>query len=113
MSYHYLVDADAGNRGRLYDGTDAADAMAAWSKAISRGVGYVTLEALRNVPIPAARRAASETAQPVTAQNGTEAECAFCTTHIIIIDGEWWADDGTLACTDTSAPFVPHKPAED
>jgi hypothetical protein len=48
MSYHYLVDADAGNRGRLYDGTDAADAMAAWSKAISDGAEYVTLEALRD-----------------------------------------------------------------
>ena len=55
MSYHYLVDANAGNRGRLYDGTDAADAMAAWSKAISRGVEYVTLEALRDRPIVAAK----------------------------------------------------------
>jgi hypothetical protein len=50
MSYHYLVDALPGNRGRLYSGTDAADAMAAWSKAISRGVEYVTIEALRDIP---------------------------------------------------------------
>lgn len=49
-TYHFLVDASAGNRGRLYDGTDAADAMAAWSKAISRGVEYVTIEALRDTP---------------------------------------------------------------
>ena len=54
MGYRYLVDADAGNAGRLYDGTDAADAMAAWSKAISRGVGYVTLEALRDRPVTSA-----------------------------------------------------------
>ncbi len=46
-SYSYLVDSNAGNRGRLYDGPDAADAMAAFSKAISDGVEYVTLEALR------------------------------------------------------------------
>lgn len=46
--YRYLVEANAGsNRGRLYDGTDVADAMAAFSKAISDGVVYVTLEALR------------------------------------------------------------------
>ena len=45
--YNYLVDSSAGNRGRLYDGPDVADAMAAFSKAISDGVEYVTLEALR------------------------------------------------------------------
>lgn len=31
----------------VYDGTDIADAMAAYSKAISDGVEYVTLESLR------------------------------------------------------------------
>lgn len=49
--YHYLVDSNAGNSGRLYDGTDAADAMAALNEAISRGVEYVTLEALRDLPL--------------------------------------------------------------
>lgn len=48
--YRHLVDAESGNRGRLYDGPDAADAMAAWSKAVSDGVEYVTLESLR-VPV--------------------------------------------------------------
>jgi hypothetical protein len=47
---------------------------------------------------------------PVTAPR--EAECAFCATHVTLIDGGWWADDGTLACTDTSAPYVPHKASE-
>jgi hypothetical protein len=55
VSYHYLVDSSAGNRGRLYSGTDAADAMAAWSNAISQGVEYVTIEALRDLPIVTAR----------------------------------------------------------
>ncbi len=53
ITYRYLVDSGAGNRGRLYDGTDAADAMAAWSKAISQGVEYVTIEALRDRPAKA------------------------------------------------------------
>lgn len=33
-------------RHNLYDGTDAADAMAAWSKAVSEGYEYVTLESM-------------------------------------------------------------------
>lgn len=47
--YRFLVDVDGGGvtrRHQAYDGEDAADAMAAWSKAISAGVEYVTLEAL-------------------------------------------------------------------
>lgn len=40
------------------------------------------------------------------------AECAFCTARIRMIADCWTADDGTIACTDTSAPFVPHKPQE-
>lgn len=46
-SYHYIVAAQA--RGKyltLYKGTDAAEAMAAWSKGISDSLGYIFLEAL-------------------------------------------------------------------
>lgn len=32
----------------LYDGPDSADAMAAWSDAITRRLEYVTLESLRS-----------------------------------------------------------------
>lgn len=39
------------------------------------------------------------------------AECGYCTTRITLLGGQWTADDGGTACTDTSAPFVPHKPA--
>ena len=45
-------------------------------------------------------------------EDARDAECSYCTTHITLIDSEWWADDGTLACTDTSAPYVPHRPVE-
>ena len=46
--YHYLVETGgSGPARRRYDGTDAADAMAAWSAAILDGAEYVTLEALR------------------------------------------------------------------
>jgi hypothetical protein len=42
------MDGPPGTRkGTLYDGTDAAVAMAAFSKAITEGRLYVTLEALR------------------------------------------------------------------
>lgn len=42
--YRYLVED---GRVRLYDGPDAADAMAAWSKAIAGNGEYVIIEALR------------------------------------------------------------------
>jgi hypothetical protein len=45
--YRHLVEIDGASRlNHLYDGPDAADAMAAWSKAISEGIPYVTLESL-------------------------------------------------------------------
>jgi hypothetical protein len=48
-AYRYLVETNGRFPARRqYDGTDAADAMAAWSKAIQEGVDYVTLEALRD-----------------------------------------------------------------
>jgi hypothetical protein len=60
--YWHLVEAEGTSgvrRGRLYEGTDAADAMAAWSKAVSEDDPYVTLESLirpraliENVPLP-------------------------------------------------------------
>lgn len=39
-------------------------------------------------------------------------ECSFCGVGITVLGGQWTTDDGTIACTDTSAPFVPHKPKE-
>lgn len=47
--YNYYVAGDDGEGPRTapYNGPDAADAMAAWSKAISEGAEYVVLEALR------------------------------------------------------------------
>jgi hypothetical protein len=48
MHHRYQVITQEPGYVVVYDGSDAADAMAAWSKAISEGeVGYVTLEALR------------------------------------------------------------------
>jgi hypothetical protein len=47
MQYRYQVIEQGTNIYRThYEGTDAADAMAAWSKCISEGAEYVTLEAL-------------------------------------------------------------------
>jgi hypothetical protein len=37
--------------------------------------------------------------------------CGHCREHITLIAGDWTDDDGTIACSDLSAPFVPHKPA--
>jgi hypothetical protein len=52
MKYWYRVDADKGvalegSYRKLYAGHDVADAIAAWSKAVSDGEEYVMLEALR------------------------------------------------------------------
>lgn len=40
------------------------------------------------------------------------AECGFCGERVTVLGGQWTTEDGTIACTDTSAPFVPHKPKE-
>lgn len=42
-----------------------------------------------------------------------ESECSFCGEHIKLLGDMWTAGDGTVGCTDTSAPFVGHKPKED
>ena len=47
---HQVIVQGAGIYVTRYDGTDHADAMAAWSKAIQDGVEYVTLESLRELP---------------------------------------------------------------
>jgi predicted nucleic acid-binding Zn ribbon protein len=39
-------------------------------------------------------------------------ECSHCGERITLLADRWTADDGVTACTDTSAPFVPHKPKE-
>lgn len=36
--------------------------------------------------------------------------CRFCGERITFLGGEWTTGDGTIACDDPSAPFVPHKP---
>lgn len=38
-------------------------------------------------------------------------ECSHCGDRITLLGGAWTTEDGTTACTDTSAPYVPHKPA--
>ena len=54
VTYHFVVETDDARltprHRRRYYGPDAADAMGAWSKAISQGIEYVTLEALRDRP---------------------------------------------------------------
>lgn len=56
--------------------------------------------------------AAQEEAAEAVPSEGDVAECGYCATRITLIDGQWTTGDGTIACTDTSAPFVPHKPKE-
>lgn len=46
MYYHQVIEQGPGTYRKLYEGHGHADAMAAWSKAISDGVEYVTLESL-------------------------------------------------------------------
>jgi len=54
-AYNYYVAADNGDKNyrAKYNGPQVADAMAAWSKAITDGAEYVVLEALRERPEPA------------------------------------------------------------
>lgn len=40
------------------------------------------------------------------------AECSFCGAGITVLGGQWTTEEGTTACTGTSAPFVSHKPKE-
>ena len=39
-------------------------------------------------------------------------ECSHCEARITLLGDCWTTDDGTTACTDTSAPYVPHKPKD-
>lgn len=49
MTYnHEVIEQGTGIYRVLYSGTDHADALAAWSKAIEDGVEYVVLESLRD-----------------------------------------------------------------
>lgn len=43
---------------------------------------------------------------------GDITECGYCTTRITFRLGEWMDDNFGSACTDPSAPWVPHKPKE-
>ena len=47
MEYHYFVESSDDTYIQHYIGVDVADAMAAFSKAISDGREYVMIEALR------------------------------------------------------------------
>ena len=40
------------------------------------------------------------------------ATCVSCGAVITLLADHWTGEDGDTACTDTSAPYVPHKPAE-
>ncbi len=62
----------------------------------------------------AAARATRKTAPPraAVAKAPEVAECSHCGARITLLGDAWTADDGTTACTDTSAPYVPHKPKE-
>lgn len=53
-----------------------------------------------------------ETCHACGAPMRPESACRHCGGHITLIADTWTADDGQTACTDTSAPFVPHKPQE-
>jgi len=37
--------------------------------------------------------------------------CVGCGEKVTLLGGQWTAWDGTIACTDTSAAYVLHKPA--
>lgn len=52
--YWHRVEADyPGERVTRYNGRDAADAMAAWSRAVSDGAEYIVIESLiRSAPLP-------------------------------------------------------------
>ena len=39
-------------------------------------------------------------------------ECGYCGVRIAFLGSNWTTGDGTIACTDTSGTFVPHKPKE-
>jgi hypothetical protein len=67
---------------------------------------------LRLVTDAAAWRAQQEAAAARAEAAAEVAECGYCTTRITLLGGHWTAGDGTAACTDTSAPYVPHKPRE-
>lgn len=50
FNYYVAADNPPDKHKPLYNGADAADAMAAWSKAVTDGAEYVVLEALRERP---------------------------------------------------------------
>lgn len=49
--HHQVIEQGTGVYRTLYDGPDAADATAAWSKAIQDGAEYVVLESLRGTAL--------------------------------------------------------------
>lgn len=48
MTYRFYVSVDNGKVKEIYRGDDPADAMAAWSKAVTEDGEYVVLEALKS-----------------------------------------------------------------
>lgn len=83
--YRYLVETDGpGEARRRYDGADAADAMGAWSAAITEGVAYVTLEALRETR---PRRAADSFGSSLLVPDGMVPEVTGATLLLDLADG--------------------------
>jgi hypothetical protein len=82
------------------------DRLAAYTKTL-REAGYTVTEGET-----AFLRLIVTAADQTTAVLRPEAECSFCGEHITLLADSWTTDDGTIACTDTSARFVPHKPKE-
>jgi len=82
--------------------------------------GSVLLERLATltfIEIPASELATLREAIDRAAMTGQEEapsafECGHCGDRITLLGGAWTTEDGTTACTDTSAPYVPHKPKE-
>ena len=69
---------------------------------------------------PACRRMNSRSVGEAPAENchacgaalRPAAVCGFCRAAITLLADHWAGGDGDTACTDTSAPYVPRKPAE-
>ena len=56
--------------------------------------------------------AAAENCHACDAVLRPTATCGFCDAAITLLADHWTDEDGITACADTSAPYVPHKPAE-
>jgi hypothetical protein len=83
-------------------GQDADDA------GILYGEASGLIADLRRIADAAAWRALRE-AEEAAAVTGW---CGHCGTRLTLLGGAWTDGDGVTACTDLSAPYVPHAPKE-